>query len=66
MNLHLPSSKVTLYQKGTYYLVIKIYNSLPTQLKETAYDPEQFRKNLKSFLYLISFYTLQEYFNHDK
>jgi glucan biosynthesis protein len=67
MNLHLPSSKLTHYQKGTYYVVaIKIYNSLPTQIKETAYDPKLFRKNLKSFLYLNSFYTLQEYFNHDK
>jgi glucan biosynthesis protein len=66
MNLHLPYSKLTLYQKGTYYMAIRIYNSLPTQTKETAYDPKQFRKNLKSFLYLNSFYTLQEYFNHDK
>jgi hypothetical protein len=66
MNIHLPSSKLTLYQKGTYYMAIKIYNSLPTQIKETAYDPKQFRKNLKSFHYFNSFYTLQEYFNHDK
>jgi hypothetical protein len=39
----------------TYYMAIKIYNSLPTQIKETAYDPKQFRKNLKSFLYLNLF-----------
>jgi hypothetical protein len=51
MNLHLPASKLTLYQKGTYYMTIKIYDSLPTQIKETAYDPKQLRKNLKSFLY---------------
>jgi hypothetical protein len=66
MNLHLHSSNFTVYQKGTYYMAIKIYNSLPTQIIETAYDPKQFRKNLKSFLDLNSFYTLQEYFNHDK
>jgi hypothetical protein len=66
MNLHLPSFKLTVYQKGTCYMAIKIYNSLAIQIKETAYDPKQFRKNLKSFLYLNSFYTLQEYFNHDK
>jgi hypothetical protein len=30
-------------------MAIKIYNSLPTQTKETAYDPKQFRKNLKAF-----------------
>jgi hypothetical protein len=66
MNLHLPSFKLTHYQKGTYYMAIKTYNSLPTQIKETAYDRKQFGKNLKSFLYLNLFYTLQEYFNHDK
>jgi glucan biosynthesis protein len=66
MNLYLHSSKLTVYQKGTYYMAIKMYNSLPTQIKGIAYDPKQFRKNLKSFLYLNSFYTLQEYFNHDE
>jgi hypothetical protein len=65
MDLHLPSSKLTIYQKGTYYMAIKIYNSLPTQTKKTAHDAKQFRKDLKSFLYCNSFYTLQEYFNRD-
>jgi hypothetical protein len=46
MNLHLPSSKLTVYQKGTNYMAIKIYNSFPTQIKEIAHDPKQFRKNL--------------------
>jgi hypothetical protein len=45
---------------------IKIYNRLPTQIKETTYDPKQFRRSLNSFLFMNSFYTLQEYFNHDK
>jgi hypothetical protein len=47
-------------------MAIKIYNNIPTQIKETAYDPKQFRNNLKSFLFWKSFYTLQERFNHDK
>jgi hypothetical protein len=42
MDLHLPSSKLTIYQKGTYYTAIKIYNSLPLQIKETAHDVKQF------------------------
>jgi hypothetical protein len=44
MNLHLPSSKLTLYQKETYYMAIKIYNSLPTQIKQTAYDPKRLER----------------------
>jgi hypothetical protein len=62
MNLHLPSSKLTLYQKGTYYMAIKIYSSLPTQIKETAYDPKQFRKNLCFidilFVILLTYYNV--------
>jgi hypothetical protein len=65
MDLHLPSSKLTVYQKETYYMAIKIYNNLPAQITETPHDAKQFRKDLKSFLYLNSFYTLQEYFNCD-
>jgi hypothetical protein len=49
MDFHLPSSKLTIYQKGTYYMAIKIYNSLPTQIKEIAHDAKQFRKDLRSF-----------------
>jgi hypothetical protein len=44
MNLHFSSSKLTLHQKGTYYMAIKIYNSLPTQIKETAYDPKHLER----------------------
>jgi hypothetical protein len=66
MDLHLPSFKLTIYQKGTYYMAIKIYNSLPVQMKEKAHDVNQFKKDLKSFIYLNSFYTLQEYFDRDK
>jgi hypothetical protein len=64
-DIHLPSSKLTIYQKGTYYMAIKIYNSLPTQMKETVHDAIQFRNDLTSFPYSNSFYTLQEYFNRD-
>jgi hypothetical protein len=38
MDFHLPSSKLTLDQKETYYMAINIYNSLPIQIKETAHD----------------------------
>jgi hypothetical protein len=35
-------SKLTIYQKGTYYMTIKIYDSLPVQMKEKAHDLKQF------------------------
>jgi hypothetical protein len=33
-NFHLPTSSLTLYQKGTYFAGIKIFNKLPSELKE--------------------------------
>jgi hypothetical protein len=65
MDLYFPS-KLTISQKGTYYMAIKFYNSLPVQMKEKAHDVKQFEKDLKYFLYLNSFYALQEYFDRDK
>jgi hypothetical protein len=66
MDLHLPSSKLTIHQKGTYYMAIRIYNSLPVQMKEKAHDVKQFKKDFKRFLYLNLFHILQEYFDRDK
>jgi hypothetical protein len=45
MDLHLPSSKLTIYQKGTYYMAITTYNSLPVQIKGRTYDVKQFKKD---------------------
>jgi hypothetical protein len=42
MDLHLLSSKLTVYRKGTYSTAIKIYNILPVQTKENAHDVKQF------------------------
>jgi hypothetical protein len=47
-------------------MAIKIYYSLRVQIKEKSHDVQQFKNNWKSFLYLNSFYTLQEYFDSDK
>jgi hypothetical protein len=45
MDLHLPSSKLTIYQKETYYMAIKIYYSLRVQIKEKSHDVQQFKNN---------------------
>lgn len=44
---------------------INVFNNLPLQVTEIAYDVEYLQKGLKSFLYLHSFYTLNEYFNYN-
>jgi len=65
MDLHLPSSKLPIYQRGTYNMGIKVFNNLPLQTTEIAHDVEHLQKDLKSSLYLTSFYTLDEYFNYN-
>jgi len=35
-NLYLPQASLTIYQKGAYYLRIKIFNNLPLEIKNVA------------------------------
>jgi hypothetical protein len=60
-NLHLPTSNLSVYQKGKYYSGIRVFNSLPSQIKEVSHNRNQIKHVLKKFLYFHSFYTLDEY-----
>ena len=62
-NLYLPQANLTIYQKGAYYSVIKIFNNLPLEIKNVADNQKKFKTALKKFLYAYSFYTLEEYFS---
>jgi len=61
-NLRQPISNLSAYQKGTYPSGIKVFNSLPSQIKDLSCNRSQFKCALKKFLYFRSFYTLDEYF----
>jgi hypothetical protein len=63
-NLHPPITPLTKAQKGAYYSGINIYNHLPTSIKELANEQKPFRSALKRFLYINSFYSMEEYFNY--
>jgi hypothetical protein len=65
-DLHLPLSHLSIYQKGTYYMGIKGFNSLPVPIKDLSHNIEQFKSALKSFLNFHLFYTLDKYFNYKK
>jgi len=52
----------TAYQK----LGIKVFNKLPSYIKIVACDVKHFKLALENYLYLNSFYTLDEYFNSNK
>jgi hypothetical protein len=64
--VHQPISNLSTYQKGTYYSGIKVFNSLPTQIKDLSRNINQFKRAPKNFLHFHSFYTLDEYFNCNK
>ena len=65
-NLHQPLANSSIYQKGTYYYGIKVFNNLPSQIKGLSANKNQFSCALESFLYFHSFYTLDEHFNYNK
>jgi len=55
-NLYLPQANFTIYQKGAYYLGIKIFNNLPSEIKNVAGNQKKFKIALKKFLYTFSLY----------
>lgn len=59
--LAVPFSKLQIFHSGTHAMSIKIYNNIPTDIKD---EPNfiKFKKRLKSYLIKKSFYTLQEFF----
>jgi hypothetical protein len=63
-NLHQPTSNLTGYQEGIYYSAVRVYNNLPPHIKQLSDDPKNSESQLKTFLYLQSFYSLEEYFQH--
>jgi len=42
-NLHLPPSKLTVFQRGPYYSGIKAFNNLPTYVKNLLQTKKQFK-----------------------
>jgi len=47
-NLHLPRTHVNIYQKGVYYSGIKIFSSLPQDIKTYIANPRTFKKAVKN------------------
>jgi hypothetical protein len=62
-NLYLPRAHLNIYQKGAYYSGIKIFSSLPRDIKTYIDNPRTFKKAVTKFLYTNSFYSLNEYYD---
>jgi hypothetical protein len=64
-NFHQISVNVAKYQKGLYYLGVKVFSVLPSDIKGEFNNPKKFEV-LQKFLCEKSFYSLDEYFDLQK
>ena len=62
-DFHRQLINLTTYKNGTYYTGIKVFNYLPTHIKNLSHNVNQFRLALRDFLHFHSVYTSEEYFN---
>ena len=65
-NFHHPSVNVAKYQKGVYYLGVKLFNMLPSYIKTEFDNPKKFKVVLQKILHENSFYSLDENFEFKK
>jgi hypothetical protein len=65
-NLHIPPTKLTIFQRGPYYSVIKAFNNLPIYIKNRLQTKKQFKWALKELLHSHSFYSLNDFYNYNK
>jgi len=61
-NLHLPSTNLTLVQKGVLFSGSKIYNRLTLNIKMLSKDANRFKSTLRTYLTEHAFYSLDEYY----
>jgi hypothetical protein len=54
-NFHRPLVTLTTYKNGTSYTGIKVFNYLPTHIKDLSHNVNQFRLALSDFLHFHSF-----------
>ena len=58
---YLPALSLTCVQKVVLYYGIKIFNKLPSNIKNYKGDRKQFKKELKKYLTVHSFYSITEF-----
>ena len=61
LKLHQPISNLTLYQKGVYYMSVKIFRKLPVHITDSIRNKRRFIARLKQYLINKSLYSLEEF-----
>jgi hypothetical protein len=60
-HLHRPTANLSCFQKSTYYAGIKIFNSLPSNLRSLMNKKAQFKVALKRYLNTHPFNSVEEF-----
>jgi len=60
-DFHTPSASLSCYQKGVRYMAVKIFNSLPIDIKNETQNIKLFRTKLKKYLISHAFYSVGEF-----
>ena len=60
MDIHVKLHKTEVYKKSVINMGIKVYNKVPGFIKEID-DYKAFKKELKVFLLLHTFYSVEEF-----
>jgi hypothetical protein len=60
MDIHIQSYNTEIYKKSVINMGTKLYNKLPGYIKEID-SFEFFKKELKSFLFVHTFYSVEEF-----
>jgi hypothetical protein len=61
-DLYLPSTDLSIVQKGVLFSGRKIYNHLPLNIKLLSKDIKQFNSLVRSYLTEHAFYCIDEYY----
>jgi hypothetical protein len=62
-DVHLPTAKLKVFHKETFYSGIRAYNNLPKNIKDLSHNVRHFKRALKAFSQTHSFYSLEAYFD---
>jgi hypothetical protein len=57
-------ANLSVFQKGSEFFGIKIYNNLPGSIKQLSNNKKKFKEVLLNFLCIHSFYSVEEFFSH--
>jgi hypothetical protein len=63
LQLYKPASNLALYQRGVYFMNIKVFSKLPGFIADIVSDKRRLILTLKKYLIEKSFYSLEDYIN---